>query len=183
MLPKYFIGAPTIFHFIKQCHRATGQKCLQVFIVLRIFHLIINKFYILLRKIKFLNITKPQLRGLRSSKLFLDKLAFIAYNKDTVNDTKGVLKMTIETITAQLNRISADSYYTVKDNRIDLTIDDFEGFDDDWCEVDREFVDADAVEEVLQWLEENADCVDSNFYRHYHFGDIVVEVDYTSYDI
>lgn len=91
--------------------------------------------------------------------------------------------MTIETITAQLNRISADSYYTVKDNRIDLTIDDFEGFDDDWCEVDREFVDADAVEEVLGWLEENADCVDNDFYRRYHFGNIVVEVDYTSYDI
>lgn len=91
--------------------------------------------------------------------------------------------MTIETITAQLDRISADSWYDVTDNRIDLTIDDFEGFDDDWCEVDREFVDADAVEEVLDWLEDNADCIDCDFYRQYHFGDIVVEVDYTSYDI
>ena len=91
--------------------------------------------------------------------------------------------MTIETIIAQLDRISADSYYDISDNHIDLTIDDFEGFDDDWCEVDREFVDADAVEEVLEWLEENADCVDGDFYCYYHFGEIVVEVGYTSFDI
>lgn len=91
--------------------------------------------------------------------------------------------MTIETITAQLDRISADSWYSVTDNHIDLTIDDFDGFDEDWCEMDRELVDADAVEEVLEWLEENADCVDDDFYCYYHFGDIVVKVGYTSFDI
>ena len=59
--------------------------------------------------------------------------------------------MTIEIITAQLDRISEDSWYDVDDNRINLTINDFEGFDDDWSEIDREFVDAKAVEEVLDW--------------------------------
>ena len=91
--------------------------------------------------------------------------------------------MTIEIITAQLDRISADASYDVTDTHIDLTIEDFAGFDDDWSEVDREFVDADAVEEVLEWLAENADCVDGDYYRYYHFGDIVVEVDFTSFDI
>jgi hypothetical protein len=91
--------------------------------------------------------------------------------------------MTIEIITTQLDRISADSWYEITDNRIDLTIDDFEGFDENWNEVDREFVDEDAVEGVLKWLEENADCVDDNLYRDYHFGDIVVEVGWTSFDI
>lgn len=91
--------------------------------------------------------------------------------------------MTIEMITAQLDRISADSWYDVHNNHIDLTINDFDGFDDDWSEVAREFVDEDAVDEVLEWLEENADCVDGNFYRYYHFGEIVVEVGYTSFDI
>lgn len=91
--------------------------------------------------------------------------------------------MTIENIIAQLDRISADSWYNVTDNHIDLTINDFEGFDEDWSEVDREFVDANAVEEVLEWLEENANCVDGDFYRRYQFGEIVVEVDYTSSDI
>ena len=91
--------------------------------------------------------------------------------------------MTIENITAQLDRISPDSWYNVNDNHIDLTIDDFEGFDENWSEVEREFVDEEAVEEVLDWLEENADCVDGDFYHFYHFGDIVVEVGYTSFDI
>ena len=91
--------------------------------------------------------------------------------------------MTIETILAQLDRISADSYYDINDNHIDLTIDDFEGFDEDWSEIYRELVDEDAVEEILKWLEENADYVDGDFYRYYHFGEIVVEVGYTSFDI
>ena len=91
--------------------------------------------------------------------------------------------MTIEIITAQLDRISEDSWYDVDDNRINLTINDFEGFDDNWSEIDREFVDAKAVEEVLDWLEENADSSEGDFYEYYHFGDIVVEVSYTSFDI
>ena len=91
--------------------------------------------------------------------------------------------MTIEMITAQLDRISEDSWYDVDDNRVNLTINDFDGFDDNWREIDREFVDEDTVEEVLDWLEESADYVDGDFYHYYHFGDIVIEVGYTSFDI
>ena len=91
--------------------------------------------------------------------------------------------MTIETITAQLDRISADSNYYVNGNRINLTFDDFEGFDDDWNEVDREFVDEEAINEVLDWLEENADYVDGDFYQYCYFDEIVVVIGYTSFDI
>ena len=91
--------------------------------------------------------------------------------------------MTIEIIIAKLEEISEDSWYEVTGNHIDLTIDDFEGFDEDWSEKDREFVDPKAVDEVLEWLEVNADCIDGDFYHYYHFGDIVVEVGYTSFDI
>ena len=91
--------------------------------------------------------------------------------------------MTIEKIIAQLNRISADAFYEVIENHIDLTIDDFEGFDEDWSEIFRDFVDEKAVNEVLEWLEKNADYVEDDYYCCYHFGDIVVEVGYTSYDI
>lgn len=90
---------------------------------------------------------------------------------------------TMEMIIAKLDTIAEDSYYFVNNNHIDLTIDDFEGFDENWSEVDREFVDADTVEEVLEWLEENADCIDGDFYHYYHFGEIVVKVGYTSFDI
>lgn len=91
--------------------------------------------------------------------------------------------MTINNIINQLDRISADSWYEVDGNHIDLTIEDFEGFDANWDEVEREFVDEDTVAEVLNWLRENADFIDDNLYRYYHFGDIVVEVGYTSFDI
>lgn len=90
--------------------------------------------------------------------------------------------MTIENITKQLDRIST-AYYDVTDNRIDLTINDFEDFDEDWDEMDCEFDDADIIKEVLEWLEKNADYVNDNPYRNYHFGDIVVEVNYESFDI
>ena len=91
--------------------------------------------------------------------------------------------MTIEKIIAQLDRISADASYEITGSRIDLTIDDFEGYDDDWSEIFRDFVDEKAVDEVLEWLEKNADYVEDDYYCRYHFGDIVVEVGYTSYDI
>ena len=91
--------------------------------------------------------------------------------------------MTIELILAQLDRIAADSEYYVDGNEIDLTINDFDGFDEDWGEIFREYDNAEAVEEVLDWLEENADCVHDDYYCQYYFGDIVVEVGYTSFDI
>ena len=91
--------------------------------------------------------------------------------------------MTIENIIAQLDRISADSSYEIDGNLISLTIEDFEGFDDDWSEIERDFVDENAVDEVLEWLEKNADLVEPDFYNQYHFGEIVVEVGYASYDI
>ena len=91
---------------------------------------------------------------------------------------------TMEMIIAKLDTIRDDSYYFVDGNSIDLTIDDFEGFDDDWCEVEREFVDEEAVMDVLDWLEENADRTEGDYYCHdYYFGDIVVTVGYSSFDI
>lgn len=97
--------------------------------------------------------------------------------------TKEVNKMTIEKITAQLDRISADSWYDVDDNHIDLTIIDFVGFADDWSEIYRELTDRKAIEEVSKWFKENADYIDGDYYRYYHFGEIVVAVGYTSFDI
>jgi hypothetical protein len=91
--------------------------------------------------------------------------------------------MTLEMITTKLDTIVKDSWYEVDGNEITLTINDFEGFDDDWCEVDREFADEDAVEEVLVWLERNADRVEGDLYQSYFFGDIEVCVGATSFDI
>ena len=91
--------------------------------------------------------------------------------------------MTIEMLTPMFDRIAADSWYEVVGSRISLTINDFEGFDEDWCEVEREYEDAEAVREVLTWLVEHAEQVTGDLYRSYWFGDIEVEVGYTSFDI
>ena len=92
--------------------------------------------------------------------------------------------MTIETITKQLDRISADSYYEVKGNDIAvLIINDFEGFDEEMNPVFRELIDEDTVEKVLEWLEENADDVEHELYHYYYSGDNTVLVGFTSSEV
>lgn len=92
--------------------------------------------------------------------------------------------MTIDNILDQLDRISEDSWYiTASDNYIELTINDFLGFDEDGSEVFREYVDPEAVEEVINWLIENSDYIDGHFYHYLYFGDILVRVGYTSFEI
>lgn len=91
----------------------------------------------------------------------------------------------MNTILTHLDRIADDAdYYVIKSkNEIHLTIDDFAGFDEDWNEIDREFVDPEAVEETLAWLCDNASAITDNFYTRYQFGDVVVVLGYSSYDI
>jgi hypothetical protein len=89
--------------------------------------------------------------------------------------------MTMEMITAQLDRVLEDVSYEVHEDYIDLTIEDFGGYDKHWREIEREFVDEDAVDEVLDWLEEHADKVEGDFYRYYYFGEIWNEA--ANYDL
>ena len=91
--------------------------------------------------------------------------------------------MTIEMITAKLDTIAADSFYSVYEGKIYLDIDDFEGFDEEWDEVYRDLVDEEAVNAVIEWLEKNADKVTGDFYRHFYFGEIEVVLGWTSFDI
>ena len=64
-----------------------------------------------------------------------------------------------------------------------LTLEDFEGFDDDWNEVEREYVNEEAVDALLKWLEAN--CIErkSNLYIHYVFPDFRLTLGYASFDI
>ena len=91
--------------------------------------------------------------------------------------------MTITTITTQLDKINADASYEVDNNTINLTIDDFGGFDENWCEIEREFTNEQAIDEVLEWLEQNADEVEGDYCRCYRFGEIEVELAYASMEI
>ena len=93
--------------------------------------------------------------------------------------------MTIEMIIEKLNTIEADASYWIdeEENVIHLTLEDFEGFTEDWEEIYREYENEEAIDAVLDWLRENADEVENDFYTCYHFGEIVVSLGYSSYDI
>ena len=64
-----------------------------------------------------------------------------------------------------------------------LTLEDFDGFDDDWNEVEREYVNEEAVDALLEWLEANCTERKSNLYIHYVFPDFQLTLGYASFDI
>jgi hypothetical protein len=63
-----------------------------------------------------------------------------------------------------------------------LTVEDFAGFDEHWHEQFRDY-DEDAVDALLEWLEEHALSVDGDYYTYYQFDGFLVQVGYASYDI
>ena len=68
------------------------------------------------------------------------------------------------------------------ENKLGVTVADFEGFDEDWNEVFAD-IDDDAVDEMIKWLEFHCDSHEGDFYHYYTFGDLVVCLGWASYDI
>ena len=93
--------------------------------------------------------------------------------------------MTYEMMLEMLEALGNDVYYDYDedDHEFDVTIDDFEGFDDDWSEVDREFDDPEAVAHFLDVLEEEALSHEGDFYETFYFDGFSVQVGYSSFDI
>jgi hypothetical protein len=88
----------------------------------------------------------------------------------------------LEMILEKLEGLGEDVEVVVCGKKVAVVVQDFDGFDDDWCEVDRQY-DEDSVDEVLSWLAEKADRVEGDFYSYYFFEDLVVSVGYASFDI
>ena len=88
-----------------------------------------------------------------------------------------------EKIIEKLETIKTDIEYYVSKNEIEVIINDFEGFSEGYEEIERELEGSEKVEKILEWLEENAEEVEGEYYHYYHFGDIVVKVGYASFDI
>lgn len=65
---------------------------------------------------------------------------------------------------------------------IHVTIEDFDGFDEHWCEIDRDY-DEDLVGRILDTLTASASEVDRDYYTDYYFDGFTVRVGYASYDI
>ena len=90
-------------------------------------------------------------------------------------------------MTMILDRLTAlgdDVLFSIDDDgTIHATLQDFEGFDEHWCEVEREYDDEDAVDAFLEWCEETADSYTADIASDYLFGDITLWVCYASADI
>ena len=76
-----------------------------------------------------------------------------------------------------------DVYCDIDGSNVYLTFDDFEGFDDDWSEVMRDYVNPEAVEALEDWLDDHCLSCEGDLYIVYHFDGFDVEVGYTSFDI
>ena len=81
--------------------------------------------------------------------------------------------MTKEMIIEMLEKLGDDVMFDIDyKGNLEIMINDFEGFDDDWCEVEREY-DIDAVDAVLKEIEKSSDS----------FEGFEVCVGYCSFDI
>ena len=93
--------------------------------------------------------------------------------------------MTREMVMELLATADADlSVWEYSDgSQISVTVEDFEGFDDDWSEIDRELDDEELVDSIQEQLEASALAVSGDFYRYYQFDGFVVCWGYASFDI
>ena len=93
----------------------------------------------------------------------------------------------LEKLLKMLEKLGEDVDYCIREiegkkPEVVITVNDFEGFDEDWSEVMREY-DADAMQTVIDWLEENCISAVDDFYSCYYFEEFDVELGYASYDI
>ena len=92
--------------------------------------------------------------------------------------------MTREMMLTAIETLGADaSLWDEEDYCLDVTLEDFEGFDADWSEVDREYDDEEAVEAFLEMLEAECSSREGDFYVVYHFEGFDVRLGYASFDI
>lgn len=92
--------------------------------------------------------------------------------------------MTKDMMLAAIAALKNDASLWIEDDYcLHVTLEDFDGFDDNWSEIDRPFDDADAVEAFLEMLENKCISFEDDYYSVYHFNDFDVKVGYSSFDI
>lgn len=73
-------------------------------------------------------------------------------------------------------------YYTYE-NELNIDFNDFDGFDDEWNEIDREYTNENLVNQILNYIETNATLVKDSLYQTYQLDDKTIVIGYTSFDI
>lgn len=91
--------------------------------------------------------------------------------------------MTYEQVLEMAEALGNDAIVLDFKNQISVDFNDFEGFDENWDEIMRDYDDANAVDAFEEMLENEAIKIDNGFYTTYHFDGFIVKVGYTSYDI
>lgn len=76
----------------------------------------------------------------------------------------------------------ASMWLDEEENELHITIEDFEGFDEDWSEVEKE-VDEEKVDAFLKMLEDECVSYEGEFYHYYKFEGFSIKLGYASYDI
>lgn len=84
---------------------------------------------------------------------------------------------------AKLAEVEDVSVYVRADGEeIVVTVEDFDGFEEDGSEIDREY-DVEKVDALEEWLEEHCEREHGDFYTYYEFDGFSVEWGYASMDI
>ena len=92
--------------------------------------------------------------------------------------------MTLEKMITAIENLGADASLWKRPNEtLDVTLEDFEGFDEDWAEIDREYDNPEAVNAFLEMLEAECSSQEGDFYVTYHFKGFDVQLGYASFDI
>lgn len=91
--------------------------------------------------------------------------------------------MTFEKMIATIKALGADASYRVSGRKIRVDLHDFEGFDEDWDEIMRDYDDPEAVSAFEEMLENECIYQSGDFYTTYCFEGFSVVLGYTSFDI
>lgn len=91
--------------------------------------------------------------------------------------------MTREMMVATVEALGADATLCVYHRCLDVTLEDFEGFDEDWDEVYRDYDHPEAVAQFEEMLERECLSREGDFYVTYHFDGFDVQLGYGSFDI
>lgn len=91
--------------------------------------------------------------------------------------------MTKIEILKMLNDLGDDAYVYERGDDISVDLNDFEGFDENWSEIMRDYDNPKKVQQALDTLQRTAIIVEHDYYTTYYFKDCSVIVGYTSFDI
>jgi hypothetical protein len=92
--------------------------------------------------------------------------------------------ITREMMINAIKDLNADAtLWEEEDYCLEVTIEDFDGFDDDGSAVYRKYNDVEAVKSFLGMLEEECSSREDDYYIIYHFEDFDVMLGFASFDI